>query len=204
MGWFSKLLSSSTAKVVETVADAVDEFHFSGEEKAEVEKQKQTLKAELIKSLKTQLHERDLDIEKTIRAELDAKSKIIEAELVQGDKFTKRARPSIVYFGLAMIGINFLIAPAIAMYRGVETEKCETVEKDGNTFTHCVTKELFPLPEEFWWAWTGVVGVYGLGRSLEKRGARSESIGALTGNGAQIEKAGKLVQGVFDDDRPVG
>jgi hypothetical protein len=42
-----------------------------------------------------------------------AKSEIMVEELKQKDKFTKRARPSVVYGGLFMIFLNYVIFPMI-------------------------------------------------------------------------------------------
>ena len=46
------------------------------------------------------LQERDSEIEQTIRQELQAKERILVAELTQGSGYTKAARPTVVYYGL--------------------------------------------------------------------------------------------------------
>ena len=47
-----------------------------------------------------------------------------------------------------------------------------------------ITKEKLPalsLPAEFWWAWTGVCGIWVIGRSAEKRSVKGKLIGMITG-----------------------
>ena len=94
---------------------------------------------------------------------IDAQKSIIVAEMQQSDNFTKRARPSLVYAGLLFIFLVHVAFPILAY----------------------LSKETLPalsLPEEFWWAWSGVCGVWVLGRSAEKRGATGKIVGMLTGN----------------------
>jgi len=85
------------------------------------------------------------------------------AEMQQADTFTKRARPCLVYAGLVFIFLVHVAFPIIAY----------------------LSKETLPalsLPEEFWWAWSGVCGVWVLGRSAEKRGASGKLVGMITGS----------------------
>jgi len=108
-----------------------------------------------------------------------ASKDIIVAELQQGDKFTKRARPTIVYAGLGAIAFNHVLLPFLnRVAEWIAIAKSETgALPDG--FSAMAPVE---LPVEFWVAWAGVVGVYSLGRSAEKRGARSQLVGWITGN----------------------
>ncbi len=85
------------------------------------------------------------------------------AELGQGDAYTKRARPTIVYAGLAFI---FLVHVCLPMAGWV------AVVAAGSPLPQ--TPPL-SLPSEFWWAWTGVCGLYAVGRTMEKRGASLKS-----------------------------
>lgn len=88
---------------------------------------------------------------------------IIVAEMQQGDDFTKRARPMVVYSGLLFI---FLVHVAFPI------------------FTHFTggTVPDISLPDEFWWAWTGVVAVWMTGRSMEKVGAGNKVTKLITGS----------------------
>ena len=94
---------------------------------------------------------------------IEAQKTIIVAEMSQGDNFTKRARPMIVYCGLLFIFLVHVIFPMVTY----------------------ATKETLPalaLPTEFWWAWTGVCGVWVIGRSMEKNGATDKIVKMITGN----------------------
>lgn len=97
-------------------------------------------------------------------AVLDAQKAVMTAELQQGDSYTKRARPTVVYTGLAFIFLVHVAFPITAF------------------FTGRAMPELM-LPEEFWWAWTGVCTAWVIGRSAEKRGAAQKQglAGKLTG-----------------------
>ena len=117
------------------------------------------LKPELEKLLK----ERDAALDQTICAELSTKERILVAELQQGDSYTKRARPTVVYAGLGFILLNYCIVPAIQAVAG----KCVAA---------------FPLPTEFWVAWGGIVATWSVGRSAEKRGSRGRAVSMITGN----------------------
>ena len=84
---------------------------------------------------------------------------IMMAELNQGDRFTKRARPTIVYAGLGFVFLIHVVLP-MANWIAVLVQGAPLPE----------TPEM-SLPTEFWWAWTSVCGVYAIGRTMEKRGA---------------------------------
>lgn len=93
---------------------------------------------------------------------VEAQKSIMVSEMGQGDSYTKRARPTIVYAGLLFI---FMVHVAFPMITYVS----------GNPLPELA------LPEEFWWAWTGVCGVWMLGRSMEKNGANNKVINMITG-----------------------
>lgn len=115
----------------------------------------------------------------------EAKASIIVAEMNQGDNYTKRARPTVVYAGLVMIFINYVLFPLIARIASMFL-----LGEDGTMSTE-ITNLLKPLdlPAGFWTAWGGVVGTWVLGRSMEKRGA-SGNLGKIasliTGNRPQF------------------
>lgn len=109
------------------------------------------------------IQKRESEIEQTIRKSLEAKERIITAELNQGDNYTKRARPTVVYFGLVVILYNYCIIPTIQMLKGL-------------------TLETFNLPTEFWIAWGGIVATWSIGRSSEKRGNKDKITSFITGN----------------------
>ncbi len=73
-----------------------------------------------------------------------------------GDNFTRRARPSVVYFGLIMIALDLFLR----VWKGMEVSTL--------------------LPQEFWIAWGGIVSTWVVGRSAEKRGVRNKVVDFLT------------------------
>jgi hypothetical protein len=66
-----------------------------------------------------------------------------------GDNYTKRARPTLVYFGMVVIFFNYCLVPAAQALTSTLVEP-------------------FMLPLEFWVAWGGTVGIWSAGRSAEK------------------------------------
>ena len=107
-----------------------------------------------------------LELEKMISLRenviIEAQRAIIVAEMQQQDKFTKRARPMLVYAGLFFIFLVNVAFPFVTYF----------------------TKETLPalqLPDDFWWAWGSVVGIWSIGRTLERKGAGGNLVGMITG-----------------------
>jgi hypothetical protein len=75
--------------------------------------------------------------------------------LNQGDLFTKRARPTVVYFGLVVILLNHVLNPWLAYFVTIFMEKAPALPN-------------IQLPGEFWVAWGGICSVWCIGRSAEK------------------------------------
>jgi len=94
---------------------------------------------------------------------IDAQKSIMVSEMRQGDSFTKRARPCMVYAGLGFIFLVHVAFPIIVFFTGKPMPDLS-------------------LPGEFWWAWTGVCGVWVIGRSAEKRGSANKFFSMITGN----------------------
>ena len=111
------------------------------------------------------LQQRDTEIEATIRQELQAKERILVAELTQGDAYTKRARPTVVYYGLFAICFNYSFIPCLQWVSGS-------------------APDAFELPTEFWAAWGGIVATWSIGRSAEHLGKRNKATSLVTGNKA--------------------
>lgn len=88
---------------------------------------------------------------------LSAQSTIISAEMNQDDRYTKRARPTVVYYGLFAIFLSYQAFPLIIWLIEVTTET--TIKAPD-----------ISLPAEFWYTWGGVCSAWVLGRSVEKRG----------------------------------
>lgn len=155
MELFKKLFSKGITDVVDSVGDVIDRFTLSKEEKQEFKLEMQS-----------RLMQLESELEETYRKELDARQEIIKAELTQGDNYTKRARPTIVYAGMLFIFLVYVIVPVIAYISGAD--QMPDIQ----------------LPNEFWWAWGTVVGVYGVGRSAEKMGITNKLTNFMTGSGA--------------------
>jgi hypothetical protein len=188
MSWFSKLFAGGVGTVVEQVGNTIDKFHLSGEEK-------QQFKLELQQVLMA----RESEIEQTIRTNLEAKERILVAELQQGDSYTKRARPTVVYFGLLMIALNYFLLPAVVMISGNsdKLENCDTKTRDDSVVEKsCERETLFPLPQEFWVAWGGIVATWAVGRSFEKSSASNSLSRAITGSRRRTS--------LLDEDKAVG
>ena len=139
MSFLDKVLGGTVGSVVKELGDVADKFITTSEEKMAARAKFEEI-----------LQRRDAEVEQTIRAELDAQKSIIVAELNQGDNYTKRARPTIVYVGLGMAVFNYALAPLVSHVFGS-------------------TLPSLAVPVEFWTIWGGVVGVYSWGRSAEKR-----------------------------------
>lgn len=103
-------------------------------------------------------------IEKRDASLIDAQKSIIVAEMQQADNYTKRARPTLVYAGLFFIFLVHVLFPIAAF------------------FTSKPMPESLSLPTEFWWAWSGVCGVWAIGRSAEKKGITGKLTSLITGN----------------------
>lgn len=107
-------------------------------------------------------------LEKRESSLIDAQKSIIVSEMQQGDNFTKRARPSIVYFGLAAIGLVHVLFPIVAWLIIVLTDTSTEMPD-------------IALPVQFWATWGGVCGIWIIGRSAEKRGITGKVINMITG-----------------------
>ena len=93
---------------------------------------------------------------------IDAQRAIMVAELQQGDNYTKRARPTLIYGGLAFIFLVHVLFPIVSYF----------------------TRQKLPgltLPDQFWWAWGGACSIWIIGRSAERRGINNKIIQAITG-----------------------
>lgn len=152
MSFISDILGSTFGKTIEGIGNTVKKFITTDQDRMQAQLELESL-----------LQQRDSEVEATMRKELGAKERILVAELQQGDKFTKRARPSVVYFGLCMIFINYCLMPMIQYWKELPITA-------------------FDLPTEFWAAWGGIVATWSIGRSAEKRGTRNKVTSFIVGN----------------------
>jgi len=150
--WIGGILKGGSS-IIKSVGDVVDEFNLSGEEKQQFKQKFEELQ-----------QKRDSEMEQTLRQELQTKERVLVAELTQGDNYTKRARPTVVYMGLFFIFFNYCAAPMM------------------QTFLADTAIQAFDLPVGFWTAWGGIVGSWSIARSAERIGFRNRVTGAITGN----------------------
>lgn len=158
------VLSASTGSFLDKASTAIKRFITTDKERLELQNEMESL-----------LQQRDAEVEKTIRAELGAKERTLVAELQQGDNYTKRARPTVVYAGLLFIAINHVLFPIVA--RLLTLFAGELAAEDIAMLTAPID-----LPTQFWAAWAGICSVWVLGRSAEKRGMRNKLVSAITGS----------------------
>jgi hypothetical protein len=134
MSLISTILGSATGGLIKEAGNVLDKFVTTKEEKMQAQLELEGL-----------LQKRDSEVEQTIRSELEAKERILVAELQQGDTYTKRARPTVVYFGLLVIFFNYCLVPVVQSFMGTVIEP-------------------FGLPAEFWAAWGGIVATWSIAR----------------------------------------
>ena len=108
------------------------------------------------------------------------------AEMQQGDAYTKRARPSVVYFGLLFIGLVHDVFPLVAKIMLMASLWGKT---DAAVSQVASTKILeltsITLPSEFWWAWGSVISIWSIGRSAERRGMANKLVEMIKGGGGK-------------------
>jgi hypothetical protein len=175
MGILDNILAGGIGSIIEQTGKLVDQFHLSEPEKKQFQLEMEAL-----------LQQRDAQIQDSARAEMDARQKVIVAELQQDDAYTKRARPSVVYAGLAFIFLNYVFIPGIQYLTGHATAKCSQNGQD----SVCHVEGGITLPQEFWWAWAGVVGTWSIGRSFEKVGVSNKATRMITGSAPPPDAVG--------------
>lgn len=116
-------------------------------------------------------------LEQREQAIVEAKKSVLVAEMQQGDTYTKRARPTIVYAGLALIFLNWAVEAGLKIVSALQIDALDPAQIET---LRSVTE--ISLPGEFWAAWSGVVGIYAIGRSAEKRGVTGKIVSMITGN----------------------
>lgn len=151
MKFLSKLFGGTAKGLIEGIAGAADRFITTGDEK-------RAFKGEVAKMVLA----RDTEIEETTRQEMQSKERVLVAELAQGDSYTKRARPTVVYAGLLLLAVNHVVLPWIAHFTGE------------------VIPEIL-IPTAFWTAWGGICMTWVIGRTAERRGVQNKLTEMITG-----------------------
>ena len=140
------------------VKDVVGTFKLSPEAKLEFDA-KMEANQQAIRLKEYELEEKAMEATQSI---VDAQKSVIVAEMGQGDNYTKRARPTLVYAGLGFIFLNHVFCPMFAFFTGRAIPNMN-------------------LPGEFWTAWSAVVGIWSIGRTFERRGNTTKTVKAITG-----------------------
>ena len=162
MSWLGNIFGAGIKEIGAGIDNVLGRFIESPEERN---------KAKL--ELENLLQRRDESIEETIRTELAAKERVLVAELKQEDNYTKRARPTVVYFGLVAIAINYMLTPIVSLIA-----QSISIALGQEVSLQPISVE---LPLEFWAAWGGIVSTWVIGRSAEKRGTRNRLVSSITG-----------------------
>lgn len=174
----SEFFSGSGSNIVDSLTDAVDTFVTTKEEKEKLKQELLRIQEENMQNQRNFLvrmeeltQQREKEVEETIRMELDAKKNILMAELNQDDRYTKRARPTVVYVGLIFILLELLGLRHIIMhYLNINADIIANSD------------QIFKM---FLGVWGSVLGVYSIGRSVEKRGTRNSWTSLITGSKTQ-------------------
>ena len=125
-------------------------------------------KLKLAVQLQNDIENRDNTLSATL---LETQKDIIVSEMQQTDNYTKRARPTIVYFGLVAIGLTYIMVPLIiaivSLFMAVTPDQIKLFQ--------------FELPNDFWMTWGGVCGIWIAGRSFEKKGTSNAVVDLIVG-----------------------
>lgn len=124
------------------------------------------------------VEQHDSNVQQGADAAIDTRQKLIVSEMQQGDGYTRRARPSVVYAGLLFIFLNYVVIPGVGYLTGAASVQCDNAVKTAT----CEVKGGLPLPREFWWAWGGIVGTWSIGRSYEKARGANRVSSLITGS----------------------
>jgi len=146
MGILNNIFSGGVGALAGQIGDVADRFITTGDERNRFKLEMEGL-----------IQQREAEVEASVRTAMQAKERILVAELSQGDAFTKRARPAVVYAGLLFIAFNYCVVPLF--------------DRPPNE-----------LPPEFWFGWSGIVATWSVGRSFEKRGISNRLLQGITGS----------------------
>jgi len=149
MSWISDIINGISGGTIEGIGNTIKQFVTTDADRMKLQQEMEKI-----------ILEGNTQLEETLRTELGAKERILVAELQQGDNYTKRARPTVVYVGIGAIIYNYCIAPSVGF------------------FTSSSIIDL-PLPTEFWLAWGGIVSTWSIGRSFERTSNKVNKVSSL-------------------------
>jgi hypothetical protein len=146
MNFLDKIIGGGIGSILEGASSVIDSLQAGKLNKQEAVKQL----TEIADREKSRMHDEAV-------AEIGAKERILVAELQQGDAFTKRARPFVVYSG-PLIVIAEVVMRYIAHFKGLSAPA-----------TPDILTWYLPM-------WAGYGSVYAWGRSTEKRASNGGSL----------------------------
>lgn len=158
------ILAKAGEGILRGAGDVLDKLFTNKEEKG-------LILLELEKVINARLSE----TEATLRHRNEMTVRVIEAEMAQGDKWTKRARPSIIYVGLLIAFCQMVVMPTMLILQFITPEDAEVYKTYGSH-------------ELFWGAWAAVAGIYSWGRSQEKKTTRAALMGAVADGGGSPQE----------------
>lgn len=153
MSWITEIIGGGFQGIASGVSDILGAVGIDNSK----DKHKISLKIQELVALKAAA------VAKQIHKETEAKERILVAELTQGDNFTKRARPTVVYSGLGIVFINHMVLPWISFFLGMNIP-------------------IIDIPDIFWTGWSGIVMTWSIGRTMEKRGSENKLVKLITGS----------------------
>ena len=154
--WLSRIFSIGAGELTGKIGEAINKVQDGHLSKREAE-----LEVEQI------IAAANVATQAAVSSEIASKERIMVAEMAQDDRYTKRARPTIVYFGLGLFAIDML-ARYVSHFGG----------------------DVVPpsmVPQEFWMAWGGVTGIYSFTRSkYDKQGVETSPVLGIPQPGRSI------------------
>jgi hypothetical protein len=162
MSFISNLFSNGAGGLLSGIGGIIDKFQLSPKDREQMKLEMEGL-----------LMQKEKDAEDTYRLELQSKTQVMQAELAQGDNYTKRARPTIIYAGLIFILLELF---------GLRHFFMSLMFKDD--VLKIMTKSSDDIFQTFLITWASVAGVYSIGRTVEKSGKANQVTNFITGSGA--------------------
>lgn len=156
-------------KTLPAIGAIVDSLHTSAEEKA----------AANVKMTQIMLEAAEV-MEATVQQQIVAQKDIMVAELQQGDAYTKRARPTLVYYGLYFIAANYVLFPMIVRGSGIMAAFFHGAISPEQMAAIADASQPLQLPEEFWWAWGSAISVWSLGRDAVRSGVSGKVVDSIS------------------------
>jgi hypothetical protein len=151
MAWYDKIIGGGLGAMAEGAASIIEALQSGKIKKAEAETMLQELKDKEL----ARTHE-------DFAVELGAKERIMIAELEQGDNFTKRARPFVIYTGPVIV-VLLILMHYVCVFAKIPIP---------------------PTPDFVPWylgAWASYGSIYAVGRTIEKYGGGSNLTKMVTG-----------------------